>query len=484
MRRFSIGVSILALGGLLVGAVAWAAWPSGPLETILSQASSSADLRARLRAHAVQVQKTDAIGGGEAWYDAGRSYARSSMRDSAIACWRRSLALRKSYEDRRALADALIQRRGEGDLDEARDVLNAAISELQGHPSAATFIALLAWSRYLAGAEIEARELFAQAEPSISSRAIWRFRYARALSGTHEWQKVVQLLRPMAVASRGTESEVIKLLETTAVAVGRGDAMVRDMIEQLKLRDEREAVVVERLGGRRIKFAASDTFPLSGVLLEARGAGRHKLAVVVMAPEDTIADYDSLAVTLRDGGFTTLLLNARGGGWSVSPECALPEAWVGREEAMMRATASDVREAVRATALTASLDTTAVVLVGAGEMALPVAMAAAQDRRVRALALLSPDPDIVERGLLVSTLARRRMPVFLQHTPEDYPNFEYIDHAYQSTAQALSRVSDARSPGTGAVAFRFDPKVTPRFVQWLGEALKAPATPPARPRRG
>jgi hypothetical protein len=485
MRRFYPFASILGAGLLAVVAAAWAAWPNGPLETVLAQAASPAELRSRLMSFAAGAEKTDPAAAGEAWYDAGRSYSRASLRDSAIACWRRSLVLRKENQDRYALADALIQRRSAGDLDEANTLLQAAVTEVQGQPgsSAARYVALLAWGRYLAGAETEARDLFAQVEPSITPYAIWRYRYARALTGTSDWHKIVMLLRPLAIASRGLEPETSALLESTAQAAGRTDALIKDVLEQLRLRDEREGRLVERMGGRRIKFAAADTFPLSGVLLEAPGKSRHPVAIVLVAPEDTLADYDSLGVALRDDGYTTLLLNARGGGWSVAADCALPEAWIGREERMILATARDLREAVRATALAAAVDTEKVVLVAGGSMALPAAMAA-QDRRVRALALLSPDPDVVDRGLLVATLARRRMPVFLQHTPEDYPNFEYIDFVYHATAEALSRVSDARAPGTGAAAFRFDRKLTPRFVQWLGEAMKAPATPPARPRRG
>ncbi|HVQ25953.1 MAG TPA: hypothetical protein VMV01_12285, partial [Planctomycetota bacterium] len=180
------------MGLLASTAAAWAAWPDGPVETLISQASSPTELRSRLTSQATRLEKSDPAGAGEAWYHAGRSYARASLRDSAIACWRKSLALRKENQDRHALADALIQRRASGDLDEAGDLLKAAVAELQGQPGTtmARFVALLAWDRYLAGAETEARELFAQVEPSISSHAIWRFRYARALAGTEDWHKI------------------------------------------------------------------------------------------------------------------------------------------------------------------------------------------------------------------------------------------------------------------------------------------------------
>jgi len=204
----------------------------------------------------------------------------------------------------------------------------------------------------------------------------------------------------------------------------------------------------------------------------------------MVAPGDTLADYDSLAIALRDHGFSTLLLNVRGSGWSVAPACPLPEAWNGREETMTRRVARDVRDAVRATGLATRIDTSSVVLVATRSLALSGAMAAAQDRRVRALILLSPDPDAVERGPLIATLARRRLPVFLQQTPEDYQNFEVIDRAYHVTPESQSRVSDALSSGSGAIAFRFDRRTTPRLIQWIGETLKAPAPPRARPRKG
>jgi hypothetical protein len=154
---------------------------------------------------------------------------------------------------------------------------------------------------------------------------------------------------------------------------------------------------------------------------------------------------------------------------------------------MLHRSALDVRDAVRALSLTTKVDTGTVVLVASGEMAVAAAEAAARDRRVRALVLLSPDPAPVDRGVLPATLARRPLPTFFQQTAEDFPNYEFTDLALHAARERLSRISDARSPGVGAVAFRHDPRVAPRFTQWLKEALAAPplpGSPPARPRKG
>jgi hypothetical protein len=205
----------------------------------------------------------------------------------------------------------------------------------------------------------------------------------------------------------------------------------------------------------------------------------------MMSPRDTVADFDSLTVALGRQGFAVMLADARGSGWAVGASCPLPEAWRGREQALLRRSALDARDAVRALAKLARLDTGTVVLVGSRDMALAAAEAAADDRRVRALVLLSPDPDPVDRGTLVATLARRRLPAFLQQTAEDFPSFEFTDLDLHACDEHASRVSDAMTGGSGAVAFRGDPRVMPRFEQWLAEAMRLPAKPatPPSPRR-
>jgi len=475
-------------------ALAWWATPShpqgdSPAQALLVEATSPADLRARLSAQAEARLATDRAGAGEAWHYAGWSHWRAGQPDSAILAWRRGLELRGEAQDRYDLADALLERRSPGDIDEAVAMLETGLPEVQASSAnaASWYRALLGWGHLLAGDEDKARERFAEMEPELTKRPLWRYRMGRAALTGSDTRTAVLLLRTLAVASRGQDAEVMRLLESAAQRLGQPDAMLRDLTERIAARDRIEDMVVQRVNGRRIKFSASDGYPLSGVLLESKRSGRHRTAIVVLAPEDTLADFDSLGIALRESGLHTLLLQPRGSGWSSAPACPLPAAWRGREQLMLERTALDVGEAVRAVRLaTRNADTTAVVVAASRSVALSGALAAGRDPRVRALVLLSPDPDAVDRGTMLAAIARRPLPLFLQQTPEDFPNAALMERTYQAADRAASRLSEARVPGRGATAFRYDARVTPRFVVWLESAL-APAkkaTPPARPRKG
>ena len=455
-----------------------------PLQAALAGATGPADLRARLVAYAGGVEKTDPNSAGEAWHWVGESWRRGANLDSTIAAYRRANTLRGTFDDRYVLADALLQRVAPGDIDEALKIVQASLPEAQAesHEVAVHYSALLAWGKLLAGDLESSRNDFASLERDLTRDPLWRYRCGRAVLTGPDTPRAIQLLRPLAVASRGQAQDVMELLQRAADRLGQTAMLDQDLAQRMQARDDIEEKIVTAIHGRRVKFAANDHFPLSGVLLEAAGPGRHRPAVVMMAPEDTLADFDSLGVALRESGFHTLLVAARGSGWSVGPTCPLPYSWEGREELLMRQTGRDTRDAVRAIALSAKTDTSGVVLVVSRSLALAGAQAAAQDRRVRALVLLSPNPDPVERGELVATLAKRKIPVFIQQTIEDFPNAEITDAAYHASAESASRVSDGHSGGHGAIAFKLDPRVTPRFRQWLTDALNS--SPRPQPRKG
>jgi hypothetical protein len=476
---------VLAVPMLLAHAVSLPAFAAGtPVQAALAGATGPADLRMRLITYANSAEKTDPNGAGEAWHWAGESWRRGANADSAIAAYRRANALRSTFDDRYALADALLGRQAPGDIDEGLKILQGSLPEAQteSREVAVRYGALLAWGKLLAGDLEGSRTDFAGLERDLTRDPLWRYRYGRAVLTGPDTPKAIQLLRPLAVASRGQSQEVMELLQRAAERVGQTEMLDHDLASRMQLRDEIEERVVTAIHGRRIKFAGRDRFPLSGVLLEATGSGRHRPAIVMMAPEDTLADFDSLGVALRESGFHTLLVAARGSGWSVGPTCPLPFTWEGREESLMQMVASDARDAVRATALAAKADTSGYVLVVSRSLALAGAQAAVQDRRVRALVLLSPNPDPVERGELVATLAKRKLPVFIQQTIEDYVNAEITDAAYHASAESASRVSDGHSGGHGAIAFKMDSRVSPRFRQWLTDALSS--SPRPQPRKG
>ena len=485
MSRFRSHVSRLAVLALtIVLGHAAPARAATPVQAALAGATGPADLRGRLTVYANGEGRKDPNSAGEAWHWVAESWRRGANPDSAIDAYRRANTLRGNFEDRYALADALFSRQAPGDIDEALKIVQASLPEAQAESGmlAVKFSALLAWGKLLAGDLEESRTLFEGLERDLTRDPEWRYRYGRAELTGPNTPKAIQLLRPLAVASRGQAEDVMQLLQRAADRLQQTEMMDQDLAEKMKARDDVEDRVVTAIQGRRIKFAASDGFPLSGVLLAAAGPGKHRAAVVMMAPEDTLADFDSLGVALRAAGLHTLLVAARGSSWSVGPTCPLPYTWGGREEAMLRQTARDVRDAVRATALAAKADTSGIVLVVSRSLALSGAIAAARDSRVRALVMLSPNPDDVDRGEMVATLAKRRIPVFIQQTIEDFPNAEIIDATYHASAESASRVSDGRSGGHGAIAFKMDAKVTPRFRQWLADALSS--SPRPQPRKG
>lgn len=492
MSRVSrlVRLALLALPIVLAGATPGpAALAAGnpvmtPLQAALAGATGPADLRARLIAYASGVEKTDPTSAGEAWHWAAESWRRGAKVDSAVAAYRRANTLRGDFDDRYLLADALLERLAPGDIDEALKILQGSLPEAQAESREVSvhYTALLAWGKLLAGDLEGSRNDFASLERDLPRDPVWRYRYGRAVLTGPDTPRAIQLLRPLAVASRGQAQDVMELLERAGDRLQQSAMLDRDLAQRMQSRDDVEEKVVTAIQGRRVKFAAADHFPLSGVLLEAAGPGRHRPAIVMMAPEDTLADFDSLAVALRESGFHTLLVAARGSGWSVGPTCPLPYSWAGHEESLLRQTARDTRDAVRATALSAKTDTSGVVLVVSRSLALAGAQAAVQDRRIRALVLLSPDPDPVDRGELMATLAKRKLPVFIQQTIEDYANAEITDAAYHASAESASRVSDGHSGGHGAIAFKMDTRVTPRFRQWLIDALNW--SPRPQPRKG
>lgn len=480
--RFAL-LSLLLLAPCAPGG-ARAGLPPTATQMILRQATSPRDLRARLLDYALATDKSSPLSAGEAWYWLGHSFARASRPDSAIACWERAMAVRGVPDERIALAEALLARAAPGDVDHSFALLDPAYREAVGENDANTarLRATLAWTELAAGRPTRAQELFAQDEESLTRYFRWRLRLAQLRQTLGDDFGVIQLLRPLAVASRGTAGDVMQMMQKSADHAGQSAALEKQMVELLGARDRIEERAIQRMSGRRIRFLASDSFPLSGVALIPASKSRLKPAIVMMSVQDTVADFDSLAAGLQRSGFAVLLLDARGSGWSVAPSCPLPEAWGGREEALIARSARDVRDAVRALAAAAKLDTSTVLLAACGDMVRPAAEAAAADRRVRALVLVSPDPDPVDRGVIPALLAKRPLPTYLQQTPEDFPNYEFTDMDLHAAAERYSRISDAHAAGSGAVSFRQDPKVSPRFQEWLKLALSAPpppATPPA-----
>jgi tetratricopeptide (TPR) repeat protein len=488
VRRVS---AMLAAGGAAIVLVCAALTPGARAGTapsrsqvLLLMSPSRPSLRAGLLAYADSIRPRQPVYAGEGLYYAGVSYRRASLQDSAIACLRRSVELRGADEERLALADAQLFRRGPGDLEEAIAMLEQAVDPNSGltmNPTA--YQARLAWAKLLAGDTQRANELFKPLETALDLDPVWGYRMARAFVEAGDAKRALAALQPLAVASREQDEEIMTLAAKAFERFGDKGRLEAGISKSIAARDLSEGKTIGAMGGRRVRFSAFDGFPLGGVVAGADEKLR-RAAVVLWAPGDTVASYDSLTVALRQAGWAVMLMEPRGSGWSAAPACPFAESWVGREDAMQTISARDVRDALRALALTAKIDTTRFLLAGVGAT-VPIAVEAAElDARVPALVLMSPAPAAVERGTLRERVRRLQRPIYFSSAPEDFPQFEVTDALYQAGDRARSRVGDVNAPGTGARPFRRDSKALHRLVEWLDETMPARAPAPRSAKQG
>jgi hypothetical protein len=468
--------------------------PGTPAQAILSQAVSPAGLRARLDSLANAEAARNPSLAGEARYYQGMSFFRAGLLDSAITALQSALTLRKGRDELLELADVRLLRDGPGDAAAVLREFAPAIAEA-GSETAYTLVWLqrrLAWAHVLAGHPDSAAALFEACEDMPGLSLEWRYRMALPALATGDARKAFDLLFPVAVASRKQDADVMQQLERAAAKLGDPRAPGAQVDAEIHRRDAHAQKLFESWGGRRVLFPGTDGFRLTGIVVPAGGSPPPALpagAVVLMASRDTLADYDSLVIALRDHGVSTILVPPRGSDWSVGPACPLPDAWEGREERLQGQCALDVRRALRQLAATTPVDTTRYLVVGTTSTCVSAAQAARLDRRVRGLLLVSPLIQDVDRGPMCADLGATRVPAFYQIAPEDFDfSYEVTDLLYQSGNHSASRVVEGTQAGHGVAQFRSDPTLLPRFLRWLDDTLRARsparATPPAARRKG
>jgi len=442
-------------------------------QLLLTLCPSRTSLRASLLTYADSIQGKQPVLAGEALTYAAQSYDRASLRDSAIACFQRALTARGGDDERLGLADDLLFRHNEGDLEAAIGILEPALDPSSGLTMAPDAVqARLAWAKLLAGDTQRAYQLFKGIEPELALDPIWGYRMARAFVAADDPKRALNALQPLAVGSRAQDEEVMKLAVEAFGRFGDRRRLESGVQREIDERDKSENTLIHALGGRRVRFSAADGYALGGVVAAADEKLR-RAVVVVVAPGDTLESYDSLTVALSRAGWAVLLMQIRGSGWSAAPSCPFHEAWVGREDAMQRACAHDVREAMRALTLAAKVDTTRYLVAGIGATA-PIAVEAARlDDRVPALLLLSPQPALVDRGSMRESIRRLHRPVYFSSAPEDFLQFETTDALYQAGDRPNSRVADVNAAGSGARPFRRDSPAVKRLVAWLNETMPA-----------
>ena len=479
---------VLSIALLLALAPALPASVTSPRVTaLLGAAPSPPVLRAMLMAYADSARATDRNGAGEALYLAGTSFDRGSRRDSAIVLYRMASDLRGGNQEGGALIDALLARRAEGDIPDALARAKTLEAARSGDPQEQAFMrGRFAWALFLADQVDSASAIFTAIQPQLEAFPEWRYRMAKVASQIGDDRRTFTLLLPNVVLSRGTDREVMDMLAKIESTGHREQAFRNEILGQRNRHEIREMAMLKLWHGNRGSIVASDGFRLGGVVLPPLGphASRHpRAAIVITAPEDSLPLYDSLAVRLARAGLAVMLLDPRGSGWSVGPECPEHDAWYGGEQGMQTLVARDLRSALRALAQATGADTSRYLVIGVGSTA-PIAVEGAElDHRVRAVALVSPAPAPVDRCTMAARLGRLQLPVFLVSAPEDelwIPPL--VDALYQAGNRAASLATESSMDGRRATQFRNDAEVSSRLEKWLNSALPPRRSPPATPR--
>ena len=484
MRTLALSSLLMLL--LLAPARLEAGSPPTRTQILLLECPSASALRGRLEAYADSCAASDVYGADEACSALGASFARAGERDSAIAWYSRADRLLGGSEARLALVDLLLERHATEDVARASTLLRTSLEGIEAPGARVPYQARLAWALHLMAHSDSAARLFSEIETPLSASLEWSDRMGRVALAAGRPGAAMRWLSPVAVASRGRASEVMEAL-SSAIASGAKQLDLTGLIAaQVAALDRAEAARLDALSARPVSFTTDDGFPLAGAALAPADGVRRVGAIVLVEPGERASSCDSLADILRRANFAVLLLERRGHGGSVGPTCALPFTWRGREDALDRRCARDVRGALRVLAGMTRLDTSRCVVVGIGETATTAVRAATLDPRTRALVLVSPAPHPVDRGVVRAGITALQRPIFFQIAPEDFPLFEQTDTFYQAGVRGRSRVSDARGAGQGAAQFDHDPSVAPRLIRWLAETMSAPAPPtprPTRPRR-
>jgi pimeloyl-ACP methyl ester carboxylesterase len=282
----------------------------------------------------------------------------------------------------------------------------------------------------------------------------------------------------LALESRFQDRDVMGILREAEQKTPHSDVATGLKTELTRV-DALDRQAVATFRGRRINVTALDGTNLGAVIVPSlRRPGR--AAVVLMDPDETPDSYDSLAAGMSVAGYSVALLEPRGSGWSVSGGCPLPSTWRGREDEMQSAVARDVVVALRALASATHVDTTRYVVIGGLGSCATAAEAAAKDRRVRAVVLLSPTPSKIELGPMKARLEASQAPVFFEVPTLDRTSTPIAEALYQGLNPRTSRIADTEIVGSGAKIFRYDKNALPRLLTWLDDswAAKSPAERP------
>jgi len=410
---------------------------------------------------------------GEAAWWLGVQDERAGRADSAVAQWRRAVAMRGDFDEGFALIDALSRARGQAALDEAyRLATSFADQSRMGMPSRlAEAQAWLAWTRHRRGHADSALAGVAEWSDVLRRRPMWTNRLAtiEVAAGDHEqaWKSLTLLSARM----RGRNAAIESLLTSTQRALGYADERRTLAVGALRAPvEDGERRFATGLGARPDSLHAKDGFTVRWRRVPASaGVPSRPPLLLVLAPDDSLVSADSLAAAFAAAGRAVVLLPPRGSYDALGPRAWGPDAWAGRPAAFIATVAEDAARVMDALGTRGQGGRGGWVVGGAGDAA-PVALAIARARRdTQALLLVAPRLPAVEVAEARARLRAQRTRTFVQVSPEERDALELADLLSRQTAPGQVRVADSGESGRGVAIFRADPKIAKRLLDWLAE---------------
>jgi hypothetical protein len=409
---------------------------------------------------------------GEAAWWLGVQDEHAGRADSALAQWRRAVAMRGDFDEGFALIDALSRNGSKAALAEAYGLAASYADQARlGMPSRlAEAQARLAWARHLRGHPDSALAGVAEWRDALRRRPAWTRRIATMehAAGDHEgaWKSLTLL----AARTRGRDAAVESLLVLTQRALGYDD--VRRRYEVRALRAPAEDGERRFTGGLRASadsLRTRDGFIVRWYRVPAVGSSPRAPMLLVLAPDDSLASADSLAAAFAAAGRTVVLLPPRGAYAALGPGAYGPEAWLGRPAAYTARVAEDAARVMDAVTARGQVPRGSWIVGGAGDCA-SIALAIARARKdTRALLLVAPRLPVVEVAETRARLRAQGTRTFVQVSPEEPDALELGDLLSRQTASGQVRVADSGARGRGVAIFRADPKVAKRLLDWLLE---------------
>ncbi|HET9327161.1 MAG TPA: hypothetical protein VFQ05_10335 [Candidatus Eisenbacteria bacterium] len=474
---------LLAQGVLLVVGAASAA---GRVDDMMARASTPAELRATLLDFARTAPDSAKEDKGQALLQAGWSYHEAGRADSALICFDRAVAIRGSHADRDAFVDALFDRSNTGDAARALEVLGPRLvmAKKTSERDIAQTRGRQGWAHYLMSRGDSALRILRThqrllLDPATPRHRDWRYRLGLVELEHGDAAKSIEAIYPLSIESRFTDRDVMSILRDASRKIPQSDGFADRLKQELNRNDELDRKAIEEFRGKRITFTAADGVTIGAIVVPSMRRPA-RAAVVLMDPDELPEAYDSLATGMSAAGYSIILVEPRGSGWSVSPECPLPSLWRGREDEMRSKLARDALPALRALSAKAPADTSAYVVIGAMGSSSAAADAASRERRVRGLVLLSPTPSPVEVGPMRARLAQSAVPVFFEVPVMDHATGPTAQTLYEGLDPRTSRIAESEIVGSSAKIFRYDRTALPRLLTWLNDRWKRPAPPSSK----